>query len=54
MTQEESITFLRVAKNDILEFIKLVEKRDKMLGKPRILSLSLNSFNKFNKTWVLM
>ena len=25
-----------------------------MLGKPRILSLFLNSFNKFNKTWALM
>ena len=26
----------------------LVAKNDKMLGKPRILSLLLNSFNKFN------
>ena len=25
-------------------------ERDKMLGKPRILSLFPNSFNKFNKT----
>ena len=25
-----------------------------MLGKPRILSLFPNSFNKFNKTWALM
>ena len=27
-----------------------LRKRDKMLGKPRILSLFPNSFNKFNKT----
>ena len=27
-----------------------LRKRDKMLGKPRILSLFLNSFNKFNNT----
>ena len=28
--------------------------RDKILGKPRILSLFPNSFNKFNKTWALI
>ena len=32
------------------EFIQLVAKKNKMLGKPRILSLFPNSFNKFNKT----
>ena len=28
----------------MIEFIKLVEKKDKMLGKPHILSLFPNSF----------
>ena len=37
-----------------IEFVKLVAKRDEMLGKPRILSLFPNSFNKFNKIWALM
>ena len=32
----------------IIEFIKLVVKSDKMLGKHHILSLFLNLFNKFN------
>ena len=32
----------------IIEFIKFVAKNDKMLGKPCILSLYPNSFNKFN------
>ena len=30
------------------------KKRDKMLDRPRILSLFLNSLNKFNKTLALM
>ena len=33
----------------IIEFIKLVAKIDKLLSKPRFLSLFLNSFNKFNE-----
>ena len=32
----------------------LQKKRDKMLGKPHILSLFPNMFNKINKTWALM
>ena len=31
-----------------IEFIKHVEEKDEMLGKPRILSLFHNEFNKFN------
>ena len=31
-----------------------LRKSDKMIDKPHILSLFLNSFNKFNKTWALM
>ena len=38
----------------LLNLLNLMRKRDKMLGKPHILSLSLNSFNKLNKTWALM
>ena len=34
----------------LLNLLNLLQKRDKMLGKPHILSLFLNSFNKFNKT----
>ena len=37
-----------------LNWLNSLRKRDEMLGKPRILSLFLNSFNKFNKTWALM
>ena len=33
-----------------LNLLNELRKRDKMLGKPCILSLFLNSFNKFNKT----
>ena len=36
------------------EFNNLVAKRNKLLGKLRILSLFLNSFIEFNKTWTLM
>ena len=38
----------------LLNLLNSLRKRDKMLSKPRIFSLSLNSFNKFNKTWALM
>ena len=34
----------------LLNLLNSLGKRDKMLGKPRILSLFTNSFNKFNKT----
>ena len=34
----------------LLNLLNELGKRDKMRGKPRILSLFLNSFNKFNKT----
>ena len=34
----------------MIEFIKPVEKICRMLGKPHILSLFPNSFNKFNNT----
>ena len=34
----------------LAHLLNSLRKRDKMLGKPRILSLFLNSFNKFNKT----
>ena len=34
----------------LLNLLNLLRKRDKMLGKPRILSLFLNLFNEFNKT----
>ena len=34
----------------LLNLLNLLQKRDKMLGKPRILSLFPNLFNKFNKT----
>ena len=34
----------------LLNLLISLRKRDKMLGKPRILSLFPNSFNKFNKT----
>ena len=38
----------------LLNLSNSLRKNDKMLGKPRILSLFLNSFNKFNKTWALV
>ena len=38
----------------LLNLLNLLRKRDKMLGKPRILSLFHNLFNKFNKTGALM
>ena len=34
----------------LLNLLNSSRKKDKMLGKPRILSLFPNSFNKFNKT----
>ena len=34
----------------LLNLLNSLRKRDNMLGKPRILSLFLNSFNKFNNT----
>ena len=34
----------------LLNLLNLLRKRDKMFGKPHILSLYLNLFNKFNKT----
>ena len=34
----------------LLNLLNLLRKRDKMLGKPRILSFFPNSFYKFNKT----
>ena len=34
----------------LLNLLKSLRKRDKMLGKPRILSLFPNLFNKFNNT----
>ena len=38
----------------LLELLNSLQKSDKMLDKPRILSLYLNSFNKFNDTRALM
>ena len=38
----------------LLNLLNSLQKRDKMLCKPHILSLFPNSFNKFNKTRVLM
>ena len=38
----------------LLNLLNLLQKSDKMLSKPRILSLFLNSFDKFNKTWPLV
>ena len=38
----------------LLNLLNLLRKRDKMLGKPHILSLFPNLFNKFNRTWALM
>ena len=38
----------------LLNLLNLLQKRDKMLGKPGILYLFVNSFNKFNKTLALM
>ena len=32
----------------LLNLLNPLRKRDKMLGTPRILNLSLNSFNRFN------
>ena len=34
----------------LLNLLNELRKSDKMFGKPRILSLFPNSFNKFNKT----
>ena len=34
----------------LLNLLNELRKRDKMLGKPRILSLFRNEFNKFNNT----
>ena len=34
----------------LLNLLNSLRKRDKMLGKPRILSLFRNEFNKFNNT----
>ena len=34
----------------LFNLLNSLRKRDKMLGKPRILSLFPNSFNKLNKT----
>ena len=34
----------------LLNLLNSLQKKDKMLGKPRILSLFPSSFNKFNKT----
>ena len=34
----------------LLNLLNSLSKRDKMLGKPRILSLFPNKFNKFNET----
>ena len=34
----------------LLNLLNELRKKDKMLGKPRILSHFLNSFNKFNNT----
>ena len=36
--------------NVLLNLLNPLLKRDKMLGKPRILSLFHNEFNKFNNT----
>ena len=38
----------------LLNLSNTLQKRDKIFGKPRILSLFLDSFNKFNKTLALM
>ena len=38
----------------LLNLLNSLRKRDKMLGKPPILSLFPNSFNKFNNAWALM
>ena len=38
----------------LLNLFNSLQKSDKMLDTPRILSLFLNSFNKFNKTWALV
>ena len=38
----------------LLNILNLLRNRDKMGGKAHILSLFLNLFNKFNKTWALL
>ena len=38
----------------LLNLLNKLRKRDKMLGKPRILSLFCNMFNKFNNTGARM
>ena len=38
----------------LLNLLNSFQKRDKMLGKPRILILFPNSFNKFTKIGALM
>ena len=35
----------------LLNLLNLLQKSNKMLGKPCILSLFHNMFNKFNNTW---
>ena len=37
----------------LLNWLNSLRKRDKMLGKPRILSIFPNLINKFNATWAL-
>ena len=38
----------------LLNLLNLLQKSDKMHGKPRFLYIFPNLFNKFNKTWALM
>ena len=38
----------------LLSLLNSLQKRDKMLDKPRNLSLFPNLFDKYNKTWALM
>ena len=38
----------------LMNLLNSLRKRDKMFGRPSILPLFLNSFNKFNKAWALM
>ena len=38
----------------LLNLLNSLQKSDKMVGKPNILSLFSNLFNKFNKTWALL
>ena len=43
---EKNLTFLL----EVLNLFNSLRQRNKMLGKPRMLSLFPDSFNKFNKT----